>query len=161
MIARARTRAARAFDPKAARWQRRCGFSLIECLFAVGVAAVVFLSTLALLGFARLHNANEQERTRAHEIVCQHVEVERHKLFTWTASARNQTVWDNGTPDNLTDDTIGVLEVIVRDPATGASFTSAPNPAQLVEIEATITWHPRGRMAGKILRETAIVYDAP
>ena len=161
MTAKARTRAARTVEPEAAPWQGRSGFSLIECLFAVAVAAIMFLSTLALLGFARLHNANEQERTRAHEIVCQHLVVERHKLFTWTASARNQTVWDNGTRDDLTDDTIGVLEVIVRDPATGAIFTSAPNPAQLVEIEATITWHPRGRMAGRFLRETAIIYNAP
>ena len=147
---------------KQTRRRPRQAFSLIECMFSVAIVAIVFLGTLSLLGFAQMHNAHEQERTRAHEIVSQYLEVERHKLFTWTASAQEQTVWDNGTVDDTSDDTIGILRLIVRDPATGTIFAMAPNPAQIVELEAIIVWRPRGRMAKtKVMHESAITYDSP
>jgi prepilin-type N-terminal cleavage/methylation domain-containing protein len=140
----------------------RCGVTLIECIIAMTITALIMISTLTLLGFARMQNELEQERTRAHQIICQTLDIERYKLFTWTQSMSQQTIWDNGTSDDSSDDTLGTLEVIVRDPKTGQTLSAAPDPATLVEIEATITWTHRGpRLEGKSMRETVITYKAP
>jgi len=131
-------------------------------MFAVGIASIISLSTLSAIDFARTVNELELERSRAHEIVCQALEVERFELFTWTSANSTQTIWDNATPDNISDDTTGTLSVIVRDPATGAMLTSAPSPAVVVEIEASLSWHPRvGRLSGKTLTESVVTYKVP
>lgn len=137
------------------------GFTLIECMISVAVAALLFLTTLGLLSYARVNNQFEQERARAHQIVSERLEVERYRLFTWTVSQSQQTVWDNNTPDDSTDDTVGTLEVVVKDPKTGAVLTMAPDPATLVEIETTLTWNPRGKFSSRTMRETAMTYKAP
>lgn len=138
------------------------GFTLIECMIASVIAVVCFLGTIYLLMFARMHNEIEQERARAHQIVCQALELELYKLFTWTKSQSQKTIWDNGTPSNPNDDTIGTLEVIIKNPKTGAILTSAPNPAVLLEIEATLSWTYRGaRLSKTMLRETVMTYKVP
>ena len=144
-------------------WSKKtAGFTLVECLIASAIAAISFLATLYILAFARIHNEMEQERTRAHQIVCQKLEIERYQLFTWTHAQSEQTIWDNGTPDDTSDDTVGTLELIVKHPETCEVLTSAPDPAVLVEIEATLTWTVRGgRLSGKVLRETTMTYKAP
>lgn len=139
----------------------RRAFTLVECMVATAVCAIVFLATISLLGFARLSNEVEQERTRAHQIVCESIEVERYKLFTWTSANSVQTIWDNGTPSNPADDIKGTLEVIIRDAKTNTILTSAPNPAILVSIEATLTWSPPGSMSSRTLRETAMGLKSP
>lgn len=144
------------------RIKRTAGFTLVECLIASAIAGISFLGTLYVLAFARVHNEMEQERARAHQIVCQKLEVERYQLFTWTQSQSEQTIWDNGTPEDTSDDTVGTLELIVKNPATGEVLTAAPDPAVVVEIEATLTWKVRGgRLSEKVLRETAMTYKAP
>ena len=138
------------------------GFTIIETLIASALAGFAILGIMAILGFARMHNEIEQERSRAHQIVCESLELERHKLFTWTESQQEKTIWDNGTPDDPSDDTVGTLEVIVRDPKTGEVLTQAPNPATLVEIEASITWTFRGgSMSEKTFHESVMTYKAP
>ncbi|NQU41646.1 prepilin-type N-terminal cleavage/methylation domain-containing protein [bacterium] len=138
------------------------GFTLVECMFGIFIASVVFLSTILALGYARIQNEVEQERIRAHQIISQKLEIERYQLFTWTASESTQTIWDNETPDDTSDDTAGTLEIIVRDPVTGAILTMAPDPARLIEIEATLSWSPRvARMQNRVLRETVITCKAP
>ncbi|MBN1902140.1 prepilin-type N-terminal cleavage/methylation domain-containing protein [Candidatus Sumerlaeota bacterium] len=144
------------------RTKTRRGVTLIECVIAMAITAMIVVSAMTLLGFARMQNELEQERTRAHQIVCQTLDLERYKLFTWTQSMSQQTIWDNGTPGDPSDDTFGTLEVVVRNPQTGEVLTQAPNPATLVEIEATITWTHRGpRLENKSMRETVISYKAP
>lgn len=136
--------------------------TLVECMIAVAIAAILVLATLSALAFARVQNSFAQERVRAHQIVSQKLEIERYHLFTWTGTGSQQTIWDNQTPGDTSDDTIGTLEIEVRDAATGAVYTSAPNPATLLEIEATLTWNPRGpRLGNKTFRESAITYKAP
>ena len=104
----------------------------------------------------------EQERSRAHQMVCQKLEVERCQLFTWTHTNSVQTLWDNATPLDLSDDTTGTLKVIVKNAKTGEELTVSPNPAVLVEIEATLEWFYRGgRLEGNSLRETAMTFKAP
>ena len=138
------------------------GLTLIECMLAVGIASIISLSTLSAISFARTVNELELERTRAHELVCQALEIERFELFTWTMADTVQTIWDNATPDDSSDDTTGTLSVIVRDPATGVTLTSAPDPAVMVEIEATLSWHPRvGRLSGKTLSESVVSMKVP
>jgi Tfp pilus assembly protein PilV len=95
------------------------GFTLVECLLALVLATLIFTATLSMLGFARSHNQVEQERCRAHQIVCQALETERFNLFPKTQSDSIVTVWDNGTPADPSDDTTGELDITVRDPATG------------------------------------------
>ena len=131
-------------------------------MFATAIASLGILGTLSLLAYARIHNEVEQERARAHQIVCQKLDIERYQLFTWTQSNSEQTIWDNGTPDDPDDDTVGTLEMIVRNPQTGEVLSAAPNPSVLLEIEATLSWHPRGgRLSTKTLRETVMTYKAP
>jgi prepilin-type N-terminal cleavage/methylation domain-containing protein len=144
------------------RVKKQTGLTLMECLIAMAIASMIILSTLTLLGFARLQNELEQERTRAHQIICQTLDLEQFKLFSWTQSMSQQTIWDNNTPHNTADDTVGTLEVIVRDPKTGQILTKAPDPETLVEIEAIITWsHRSPGLAGKSFREAVISYKAP
>lgn len=144
------------------RRKHNAGFTIVETVIASAIAAFSIMATLSLLTFARLVNEIEQERARAHQIVCQKLEIERYQLFTWTQTGSEVTIWDNGTPDNETDDTKGLLEIVVTDPATGAVLLAAPDPAVVIQIEATLTWRVRGgRPAEKDLRETAITYKAP
>ncbi len=144
------------------RRRKIAGFTLIEAVIASGIAAFTILATLSLLGFCRMRNEIEQERARAHQIVCQKLEIERYQLFTWTQSGEEVTIWDNGTPADKSDDTIGKLEIFVTNAATGAVLTAAPDPAVLLQIEATLTWRLRGgRLSETDLRETAITFKAP
>ena len=123
---------------------------------------MVISGTITLLTFARSQNEREQERLRAHQIVSEALELERYQLFTWTQSQTTRMIWDNATPDNPDDDTTGQLEVIVTDPETGAVLTTAPDPARLVVVEATVSWTPRGaRFAGETLRETVMTFKVP
>jgi prepilin-type N-terminal cleavage/methylation domain-containing protein len=141
---------------------RSAGFTLIECLLALVLATLIFTATLSALGFARAHNQVEQERCRAHQIVCQALETERFNLFPKPQSGSIVTVWDNGTPTDPADDTTGELDITVRNPATGATLAKAPDPAILIEIEATLTWHPRAaRWKPREMHETVITYKAP
>jgi type II secretory pathway component PulJ len=141
---------------------RSTGFTLVECMLALLLATLIFTATLSALGFARSHNQVEQERCRAHQIVCQALEMERFNLFPRTQTGREETVWDNGTPGDTSDDTTGTLAITVRNPSTSAILTQAPNPAILVEIEATMTWHPRvARWKPREMHETVMTYKAP
>ena len=141
--------------------RRPAGFSLVELLIAVAIAAFGILSTLSLLIFDQAQNDQEQQRARAHQIVCEEMERVRHELFSRVTSGTEVTVWDNGTPDDATDDTQGTMEVVISDPATGAELTAAPVPAVIVRAEVTLTWNPAGRMSGKTLRETAMTCLVP
>jgi type II secretory pathway pseudopilin PulG len=140
----------------------RRAFTLIECVLAVGVCSVVALATLSGLSFARTKNELEQERTRAHQIVTQWLEVNRFQLFTWTSTEAPQVLWSNNS-GAAQDDTNGTLEVVVTNPLDGSTVTSStmPNPAVMVQIEATLTWHPRGMNSNRTLRETVMTYKAP
>jgi type II secretory pathway pseudopilin PulG len=138
------------------------GFTLIEAVIASGIATFAILTILYLLAFLRLHNELEQETNRAFQIVTQAMDLERYQLFSWAQSYTVQTIWDNGTPTDPSDDTVGNLEIIVKDPKTGNVLTSPPDPAVLVQIEAILTWTPRGpRLAKKLMRETAMSYIVP
>ena len=144
------------------RRKNKAGFTIIEAVIASAIAAFTIMATLSLLGFSRMQNEIAQERARAHQIVCQKLEIERYQLFTWTQSSKEVTIWDNGTVDDASDDTVGELEIIVTDPATGAVLTAAPDPAVMLQIEATLTWRLRGgRLSETDLRETAITFKAP
>lgn len=141
---------------------RSRAFTLIECIFASAIASVSILATFSVLGFARMNNELEQQRSRAHQIVCQKLEIERYQLFTWTQTDSVQTIWDNGTLDDISDDITGQLRLTVKDPKTGDVLTSAPDPATLLEIEVTLTWRPRGtRIGDKLQSETCMTYKAP
>jgi hypothetical protein len=130
-------------------------------MVAVVIVALVMTATLTLLIFSRIDNALEQERTRAHQVVTQEMERVAHELYTRVTGGRQVLVWDNGTPNDLTDDTMGTLEVIIRNPQTGAQLFAAPVPAIRIQVEATLTWQARGSMARKTMRETVMTYIAP
>lgn len=95
---------------------KTAAFTIVEVLVASLIAFIAIAATLNLLFYARTNNELEQERTRAFQIISQKLDVETYKLFTWTRSDSEVTIWDNATPDDTTDDTRGLLEVIVRDP---------------------------------------------
>lgn len=142
--------------------KQKIGFTLIESMIAATIATFSIIAILYLLGFLRMHNELEQERNRAFQIVTQALDLERYKLFSWTESRKIQTIWDKGTPTDPEDDTVGYLEVVVRDPKTGQILTTPPVPAVLVEIEATLSWKHRGpRLGQRDIRETAMTYKVP
>lgn len=129
-------------------------------MIATAVVGLGTTATLSLLTAARLNNAIEQERARARQIVYEQMEGVRGDLFSLVTSGKDITVWDNGTPDDPSDDTRGVLAVMATD-AGGNPVIVAPVPARWVQIEVTLTWNPRGRLGGKTLRETVMTYIVP
>lgn len=139
---------------------RASGFTLIEALIAIIIATLGAISTLSLLAFTRLHNEEEQERSRAHQMVSQKMEEIRYELYTAITPGEDVVLWDNGTPADTTDDTPGVMTVTMWD-ADGNELTAAPTQAQRIQVEVTLTWNPRGRRADQTLRESVMTYIAP
>ena len=141
---------------------RKSGFTLVECLIAVAITAVLFLATLSALSFARMNNAIEQERTRAHQIVCSAMDYQQGYLNHEHISSTSQaTVWDNGTPDDPDDDTVGTLEIEIRDPDTNDVITSVTGN-RMILIETTLTWSPRlARIYKKTFRESVTSLKVP
>lgn len=138
----------------------RSGFTIIESLIASLIVTIGLLATLSLLSWSRQHNAREQERARAHQIVSQELEQVRLELFSRLNPGQQISVWDNGTPDVSTDDTVGTLEIIMTDPDTGATLSAPPNPAKRICVEVTLSWRPRGRSQA-IVRESVMTYLSP
>jgi prepilin-type N-terminal cleavage/methylation domain-containing protein len=136
------------------------GFTLVEVLLSLVLVSIGMLATMSLLMFIRQSNVMEQERSRARQIVYEQLEAARASLYTHLASGTTVTVWDNGTPNNPADDTQGALDVIVKNLA-GTRLYAAPVPAQVVQVEVTLSWHPHGRRAAKVMRETVMSYFAP
>lgn len=139
---------------------RRRGFTLVEAALAIVIVALGSISTLGLLAFTRLHNEEEQERSRAHQMVSEEMERVRLELFSRVTAGDVVTVWDNDTADDPTDDTTGTMIVTMRDTA-GNLLAAAPDPAERVTVEVTLTWSPRGRRADETLQESVMSYVVP
>ncbi len=140
--------------------RRRRGFTIIEAVITVVLVTIGSIGALQMTVFLRTQNDLEQERARANQIISEEMERIRHTLYTRITGGTTVTVWDNGTPDNPDDDTIGTIEVTVRDP-DGNLLMMAPVPAVRVQVEVTLTWNPRGRLSGRTFRETLMTYIAP
>lgn len=138
----------------------RQGFTLIECMIAMVIVSVGSVATITLLMNLRIHNHNEQERARAHQIVSEEMDRVQLELYSRVTSNETVTVWDNGTPDDTSDDVTGLLDVTLRDTA-GNTLLAAPVPAERVEIEVTLSWVPGGRPSGRTMRESVMAYVAP
>lgn len=138
----------------------RGGFTLVEALIAIVIVTLASISTLSLLMFARMHNAQEQERARAHQIATERMDRLLHELFPTVVAGEDITVWDNGTPDDTSDDTQGVITVSLRD-VDGNPINVTPTPWERVEIEVTVSWNPRGRRGDVEVRESLKTYMAP
>lgn len=137
------------------------GFTLVESIIAMAITAIGMLSTLSLLTFDRVHNDMEQQRARAHQIICEELERVRLELYSRVTSGSAVTVWDNGTPSDMSDDVSGVLEVEITDLASGTVLSASPVPAVIVQVEVTLSWSPAGRRSGTTLRETVATFIAP
>jgi Tfp pilus assembly protein PilV len=138
----------------------RRGFTLVEAALAIVIVTLGSLSTLGLLAFTRLHNEEEQERSRAHQMVCEEMERVRLELFSRVTAGDLVTVWDNDTANDTTDDTTGTMRVTMRDTA-GNLLNAAPDPAERVQVEVTLSWSPRGRRADENLQESVMSYVVP
>ena len=150
------------------------GFTLIEATFAVMIVGLVFTATISMTTSAFLYNDLEQERSRAHQIVSEKLEEIQRDLYTYISPGRQVTVWNNGTPENPDDDTIGCMIVQARD-GGGNLVVAAPVPAVGLTVEVTLAWNPRGRLGGaggnanpcvalrdgKVMRESVMTYIAP
>lgn len=137
------------------------GYSLVEMVIAVIVVMLGSAGIISLLSFNHLQNMLEQERNAAHQLVLEEMEQFRSTLYTHLqGSSREVTVWDAGTPD-VADDTLGTMEVQMRDAISGAVLASAPIPAKQLQVEVTLTWHPRGRLSGKTYRESVMTHLTP
>lgn len=130
-------------------------------MIAMMIVMMGSIATISMLSAAQSENSIEQERARAHQIISEQMERVRFQLYSLVTAGQQVTVWDNGTPDDTADDTTGTLEVIIKDPESGAILNAAPSPAKRVQIEVTLTWNPRGRLGGHTLRETVMTYLAP
>lgn len=139
----------------------RRGFTLIEAMLAILVVAVGSASILPLIYSMRTANTIEQERARAHQVVADQMERVRQQLYSLVTAGQQVQIWDNGTPDNTADDTQGTLVVRITDPESGALLASVPTPARRVQVEVTLSWHPRGRLSDRTFRESVMGYIAP
>lgn len=140
--------------------RRRRGFTLVEALISIVIITLMSITTLTLLMFTRMHNAHEQERARAHQIATERMDRILHELFPTVEAGEDITVWDNGTPDDTSDDTQGVVSVSLWD-VDGNPINFTPTPWERVEVEVTVTWNLRGRRAGVEARESIKTYMAP
>lgn len=138
----------------------RIGFSLIETMIAILIVSMGSIATISMLTATHIQNDMAQERARAHQMVSEEMERVRLELFPRANPGQQVTVWDNGTPDDESDDSVGTLEVVMRD-LDGTELTVAPIPARRVQVEVTLTWNPRGRLQSKTMRETVMTYLAP
>jgi hypothetical protein len=133
----------------------------IECIVTMGVCSIIALVTLSASNVVRAKNEVERERGRANQIITQWLEISPYHLFSWRSTPTSQALW----PDDVAsanDGINGTLEVVVTNPQNGTVLTSAtmPNPAIMVQIEATMTWHPHGMGSKPALRETVMTYKA-
>ena len=144
--------------PLRARCRR--GVTLLESIISLLIVALGFLSTTTLVVLSQTQNDLEQERSRASQIVSDRLERIQRDLYPFITPGSEITIWDNGTPDDDADDTLGTIEVVARD-TNGDLITSAPNPAVRLQVEVTLTWNPRGRLGGKTMTETVMTYIVP
>lgn len=147
------------------RFRHQTGFTLIEAMISMLIVAIMGGGVLAMWPALAKLNTLEQERAAAFQIACQQLET-NIKLpdFPNLASSQAVMVWDNGTPNNLADDTNGMIDISVRDAKTGTQITSTPatlGPNQWYRVEVTVSWHPRGTLQGKTMRETVMTYVVP
>lgn len=145
---------------KICRSDSRTGFTLLEAVMAMVIVTLAAVATLSTLMFNRAHSSEEQERARAHQIVCERMDTVLHELFPKAESGEEVQVWDNGTPGDTTDDTNGLLSVVLRD-VSGDEISTTPTPWERVQVEVTLTWSPRGRRGNVELRESVMSFMAP
>lgn len=136
------------------------GFTLPEAVIGVAIATLGSISTISVLMFARLHNSEEQERARANQIVCERMERVHLELFSAITAGEDVVVWNNGTPEDPSDDTHGTLSVIIRN-GEGHLIAATPVPWERVQVEVTLAWRPRGRRDSPLLRESLMTFLAP
>lgn len=140
--------------------RRRRGLTLVEVLFASAIVALGMLATLTMLTAIRINNSIAQERSRARQVIYLEVEGLRYTLYSRLRPSRTVTVWDNGTPDDPQDDMQGQLQIVLRD-SNGAILAQPPATGAQVQAEVSLSWNPRGRLAGKTLTETMMTYFVP
>lgn len=142
--------------------RRPRGVSLLEVLVTVAVVSIGMTSILTMTMQATAVSTLEQERARANQLVCQY--MEEKVIFPplpEISSGTQVTVWDNGTPNNPNDDTMGTIEIVAYDMKTGLQITSIPvNKMNRVRyrVEVTMNWHPRGARHSATFRETVMTY---
>lgn len=136
------------------------GFSLIEVLVTMSIVMLGSVSTLGLITQSRIISYSERDRARAHQIVMQEMEKVRRQLFSHVAPAAEVTLWDNQTPEDRSDDTVGMLEITMRT-LDGDPLEEPPEIPQAVRVEVSLTWSPRGSLSGKQLTERLVSYIAP
>lgn len=140
--------------------QRSRGFTLIEATIAIVIVTLGSISTLSLMTFTRLHNEEEQERARAHQIASEYMERVKAELFSATMAFDDVQLWDNGTPEDPADDTTCDVTVTLRD-SDGHMLVAFPPKAERVQVEVTVAWHPRGRRSGQTLQESLMSFIVP
>jgi type II secretory pathway pseudopilin PulG len=135
-------------------------FTLIEATIAIVIVTLGSISTFSLMMFTRLHNEEEQERARAHQIASAYMERVKAELFSATAGFEDVQLWDNGTPEDPSDDTACNVAVTLRD-SDGHMLVVFPPQAERVQVEVTVSWHPRGRRSDETLQESLMSFIVP
>lgn len=142
-----------------ALWPPR-GFTLIETVIAIVIVSLGAVAMYSLLTFTRLHNEEQQERARAHQIASAYMEQFKSQLFSTALAVEDEQLWDNGTPEDPSDDTLCNVDVALRD-ADGNLLVSFPPNAERVQVEVTVSWHPRGRRGDQTLQESLMSFIVP
>lgn len=130
-----------------ARYRR--GFTLIEVMIAVFIAAIVFLAIMAGLIYVIKAQKIARERSLAQRQATAILENAKRLAFANLAAYSDRTVLidDNRTPDDPTDDLVGKSRLRLY------SFSNAGNHTEINEArsqefiiaQSEITWKSMGK----------------
>jgi type II secretory pathway pseudopilin PulG len=147
------------------RSPRRSGFTLVEALIAVVIAALSITSSVTAVLFLRDSLEVEKQRLIALNHARRQVELIRRNLFT--SVSQQSVVLDNfDTPENPEDDLTATVSTNVwnvnPDGSTGSSVTAFPlEQRRRVLVEVDVAWRRTGRLDPITAHETIRTYVAP
>ena len=147
---------------------KETGFTLVEVMFTIVIAAIVSLATISSLSWSLQFQALQQQRAGAVTILQREMEELRQQLHPNLIGTHEEWLDDNRTPDNPSDDIQCELTMTLYH-ADGTPFTTGEEPTshERITVELTLTWTPPGKFQhanggeGKQMHETLMTTLVP
>lgn len=139
------------------------GFTLVEVVITVAIAAVLSIATIGILTFCVRYQTLEQQRSAAVLAAQREIEQLRNRMYpSLEAQTRDITLDANRTPDDAGDDLSAVLELDLYH-KDGSAFTAGERPSSTDRLvaEVTVTWSPSGNMNSRTFSESLMTILTP